>query len=79
MGIVLPFPDRSTPTGVQLSAYRQDDGSTLYAVEILYRDDTWAIVATSKIEAEGWRLAGLEAISRDVPLLPVSTFPGRAA
>lgn len=79
MGIVLPSPDRPTPTGLQLSAYRQDDGSTLYAVEILYSDDTWAIVATSKVEDEGWRLAGLEAVRRNVPLLPVSTFPGRAA
>jgi hypothetical protein len=66
-------------TAVQLSAYKQDDGRDIYAVETLHSDDTWDIVATTGDKADAWLLAGDAANGLGVPLLPVSSFPGRAA
>jgi hypothetical protein len=79
MGTVSMLPTSRAATSVQLSAYPQDDGSSLYCVEVLFDDDTWDRSFHTKDRAEGWKLAGKEAIDRRVPLLPTSTFPGRAA
>lgn len=77
--VVIPFPKSPAPNSVQLSAYPQEGGSNLYAVEVLNSDDTWDIVATTKDKGDGWLMAGSKAVQLGVPLLPVSTFPGRAA
>lgn len=78
MGDIIQFP-RPVVAAVQLSAYPQDDGGKLYVIETLNTDDTWDILGSVKDLAEGWGLAGSHAIRLGVPLLPKSTFPGRAA
>lgn len=79
MGTIHQFPSGRAATNVQLSAYPQDDGSQLYCIEVLFDDDTRDRTGLTRSLAEGWLLAGKEAIDRRVPLLPTSTFPGRAA
>lgn len=79
MGAVIPFKPQPVAVAVQLSANPQEDGSILYTVESLNADDTWDILDTARDKAEGWLRAGQVAQGLGVPLLPVSTFPGRAA
>lgn len=79
MGNVIDFRPESNATSVQLSAYPQEDGSQLYCVEVLFADGTWDRTAHTKDGAEGWKLAAQEAFDWKVPLLPTSSFPGRAA
>lgn len=79
MGTVHRLPTSRSAANVQLSAYPQDDGSQLYCVEVLFDDGTWDIAHHTLEKATGWKLAGKEAVDRKVGLLPVSSFPGRAA
>lgn len=78
MGTVVSFKEPFV-TAVQLSKYQQEDGSDLYVIEALNADDTWDILSTAENKADGWMLAGKAAADLGVSLLPVSTFPGRAA
>lgn len=79
MGNVVTFPSTRSATGVQLSAYPQDDGSKLYCVEALYSDETWEIISSTKDREQGIELTKQEAHARGVRLLEISSFPGRAA
>lgn len=85
MAEILRFPQPETrrsivnETCIQVSRYPQDDGSGLYAVEILFADGTWAILHHAVDIATAWKLAGMEAGERRVSLLPDSLWPDRSA
>ena len=85
MAKIIRFPQpesrRSIVNGtcLQVSRYPQDDGSGLYAVEILFPDGEWEVLHRSVDLAEAWKLAGKEAGARRIPLLPDSLWPGRSA
>ncbi|PYE88760.1 hypothetical protein [Phyllobacterium leguminum] len=79
MSEVIQFKSSRGPVAVQLSAYPQEGGWVLYAIETLNGDDTWTIRNTTKSKPVGWVRAESLALELGVPLLPQSTFPGREA
>jgi len=83
MGEVIPIREEMGYTVrdvcIQVSRYPQDDGTGLYAVEILYPDGTWKGLHHSTDVGRAWKLAGREAGDRRVTLLPDSIWPNRSS
>lgn len=80
MGEILQFPDNGNVkrTSIQVSYYRQDDGSHFFCVEKLLTDGTWDRMGHSRDLGEAWKLAGKLASDNEWELLPESRWPGHS-
>lgn len=80
MGEVIQFPQGKVQgTRIQVSKYPQDDGRSLYCVEILFPDGKWDQLHNTRSRDAARELAEQEASARGVIVLPDSLWPGRSS
>lgn len=74
--IVFPMPSTVRRISVQVSYYRQDDGTKLFCVEKLLPDGTYDHEGHFRDLADAWNFAGALASEKRWELLSESLWPG---